>query len=426
MSDATDGTNNNDGTGEAAISDLPRLVLDPSGRDHQAEAARLRDSGPVVRVALPGEVEAWSVTRHDLLYQLVMDPRISKDWRNWGAMNRGEIPDDWPLIGMVKVTNMVTADGAEHRRLRKLVSQTFTARRVEELRPRTTEIVENLLDELPSHTTPDGTVDLRQHLAYPVPMQVISDLFGIPDHERPELRDAVDKIFRSDLDPAEVAANQVAVYQLLARVVELRGSERGDDLTSALITAREAEPESLTEDELVGTLLVMLSAGHETTLSLIVNAVRALLAHPEQLALAKGDDKLWPAVVEETLRWDAPIGNFPFRYPTEDIEVAGVTIPAGEPIMAPYSAVGRDPEQHGPEAGDFDITREQARHLAFGHGAHTCLGAPLARLEATIALRHLFARYPDLSLAVADGQLQPVPSMFSNSATELPVRLGTA
>lgn len=257
-------------------------------------------------------------------------------------------------------------------------------------------------------------------------MQVISDLFGIPDHERPELRDAVDKIFRSDLDPAEVAANQVAVYQLLARVVELRGTERGDDLTSALITAREAEPESLTEDELVGTLLVMLSAGHETTLSLIVNAVRALLAHPEQLALAKGDDKLWPAVVEETLRWDAPIGNFPFRYPTEDIEVAGVTIPAGEPIMAPYSAVGRDPEQHGPEAGDFDITREQARHLAFGHGAHTCLGAPLARLEATIALRHLFARYPDLSLAVADGQLQPVPSMFSNSATELPVRLGTA
>ncbi|WP_314174819.1 cytochrome P450 family protein [Streptomyces winkii] len=405
-------------------SGVPTLELDPHGRDHQGEAARLRALGPVVRVKLPGDVEAWSITRHDLLNQLVLDPRISKDWHNWGAMQRGEIPDDWPLIGMVKVTNMVTADGAEHRRLRKLVSQTFTARRVEELRPRTTEIVEGLLDALPSHAEPDGTVDLRKHLAYPVPMQVISDLFGIPDHERPELREAVDKIFRSDLSPEVVGANQIAVYQLLARVVELRGRERGDDLTSALISAREAEPDALTQEELVGTLLVMLSAGHETTLSLIVNAVRALLTHPDQLALTKGEEDMWPAVVEETLRWEAPIGNFPFRYPTEDIEVAGVTIPAGDPIMAPYSAVGRDPQQHGPDADTFDISREQARHLAFGHGVHACLGAPLARLEGTIALRELFARYPDMILAAVPGTLDPVPSMFSNSVTTLPVRLG--
>lgn len=408
----------------SAPSGIPVLELDPHGRDHQGEGARLRGLGPVVRVKLPGDVEAWSVTRHDLLNQLVLDPRISKDWHNWGAMRRGEIPDDWPLIGMVKVTNMVTADGAEHRRLRKLVSQTFTARRVEDLRPRTTEIVEKLLDALPSHADPDGTVDLRKHLAYPVPMQVISDLFGIPDHERPELREAVDKIFRSDLSPEVVGANQIAVYQLLARVVELRGRERGDDLTSALISAREAEPDALTQEELVGTLLVMLSAGHETTLSLIVNAVRALLTHPDQLALTRGEEDMWPAVVEETLRWEAPIGNFPFRYPTEDIEVAGVTIPAGDPIMAPYSAVGRDPQQHGPDADSFDITREQARHLAFGHGVHACLGAPLARLEATIALRELFARYPDMILAAVPGTLDPVPSMFSNSVTTLPVRLG--
>jgi cytochrome P450 len=411
---------------QASTTDPSPLVLDPAGRDHQGEAARLRERGPVVRVTLPGDVKAWSVTRHDLLSRLVMDPRISKDWHNWGAMRRGEIPDDWPLIGMVKVTNMVTADGDEHRRLRKLVSQTFTARRVEQLRPRTGGIVEELLEALPSHADADGVVDLRQHLAYPVPMRVISDLFGIPEYERPELREAVDKIFRSDLDPSEVAANQVAVYQLLARVVELRGRERGDDLTSALITAREAEPDALTQDELVGTLLVMLSAGHETTLSLIVNAVRALLTHPEQLALAKDGEDMWPAVVEETLRWNAPIGNFPFRYPTEDIEVAGVTIPEGDPIMAPYSAVGRDAAQHGADAEDFDITREQARHLAFGHGAHACLGAPLARLEATIALRELFARYPGLSLGAAPESLEPVPSMFSNSSMSLPVRLGPA
>lgn len=404
--------------------EVPTLELDPHGRDHQGEAAHLRSLGPVVRVKLPGDVMAWSITRHDLLNQLVLDPRISKDWNNWGAMSRGEIPDDWPLIGMVKVTNMVTADGAEHRRLRKLVSQTFTARRVEELRPGTTKLVEDLLDALPSHAGEDGTVDLRKHFAYPVPMGVICDLFGVPEHERPELRDAVDKIFRSDLEPEVVYANQIAVYQLLGRVVEFRTQERGDDLTSALITAREAEPDAMTQEELVGTMLVMLSAGHETTLSLIVNAVRGLLTHPDQLALTRGGTDMWPAVVEETLRWDAPIGNFPFRYPTEDIEVAGVTIPAGDPIMAPYSAVGRDRRQHGQNADDFDITREQARHLAFGHGMHACLGAPLARLEGTIALRELFARYPNMTMGEVPESLTPVPSMFSNSVTSLPVRLG--
>jgi len=406
--------------------DVPLLTLDPEGRDHHGEAARLRAAGPVVRVALPGDVTAFSVTRHDLVAALVTDPRVSKDWRNWNAIRRGEIADDWPLIGMVKVTNMVTADGDEHRRLRKLVSQTFTPRRVEDMRPGVERIVEDLLDALPSHADSSGAVDLRRHLAYPLPMRVISDLFGVPDHERPLLREAVDKIFRSDLDPAEVAANQVAVYQLLARVVEVRRDSPGEDLTSALITAREADPDALSEDELVGTLLVMLSAGHETTLSLIVNAVRALLTHPEQRALAQGGDaSTWSAVVEETLRWDAPIGNFPFRYPMEDIEIAGVAIPAGEAIMAPYSAVGRDVTHHGPDADRFDITRTQQRHLAFGHGPHACLGAALARLEANIALPALFARYPELALAEDPDRLVPVPSMFSNSTGTLPVRLGT-
>lgn len=406
---------------------VPHLALDPEGRDHQGEAARLRDLGPIVRVSLPGNVHAYSVTCHELVAELVNDARVSKDWRNWNAMRRGEIPDDWPLIGMVKVTNMVTADGAEHRRLRKLLSQTFTPRRIAGMRPAVQRIVTDLLDALPEHVDADGVVDLRQHFAYPVPMRVISDLFGVPDHERPALRDAVDKIFRSDLDPTEAGANQIAVYQLLARVVETRRRHPADDLTSALLAARDLDPDALSEQELVGTLLLMLSAGHETTLSLLVNAVRALLTHPEQRDLAaRGNAETWSAVVEETLRWDAPIGNFPFRYPLEDIEIAGVTIPAGEAIMAPYSATGRDVTFHGPDAGDFDITRDTRRHLAFSHGPHVCLGAPLARLEATIALPELFARYPRLALARGPAELTPVPSMFSNSSSTLPVRLGPA
>ena len=403
---------------------VPHLTLDPSGADHQGEAARLRGLGPVVRITLPGDVTAWSVTRHDLIADLVTDPRVSKDWRNWNAIKHGDIPDGWPLIGMVKVTNMVTSDGREHRRLRKLISQTFTPRRVEDMRGTVAEIVERLVTELPGHAGPDGTVDLRPHFAYPVPMQVICDLFGVPLDDRPPLRDAVDKIFRSDLAPDVVAANQIELYTILARVVETRRRDPGDDLTSDLIAARDADPDALTEEELVGTLLLMLAAGHETTLSLIVNAVRGLLTHPGQLALVRSGEVSWAAVVEETLRWDAPIGNFLARYPLEDIEIAGTVIPAGEAIMAPYSAAGRDTSHHGADADRFDITRTQQRHLSFGHGPHVCLGAPLARLEATTALEALFDEYPGLSLAVAPEDLPPVPSMFSNSASTLPVRLG--
>ncbi|MEU9061844.1 cytochrome P450 [Streptomyces sp. NPDC048430] len=413
-------------TNSAARDRIPVVTLDPHGTDHHGEAARLRELGPVVKVLLPGDVMAWSVTDHALLNAMITDPRFSKDWRNWNAIIRDEITDGWPLIGMVKVTNMVTSDGQEHRRLRKLVTQTFTPRRIEALRPRVQQIVDELLDELPSHVGTDGSVDLRRHFAHPVPMQVICELFGVPADERPRLQELMDNIFRSDLAPEEVTASQIEQYQLLARVVAGRRREPGDDLTSALIAARAADPDSLSEEELVGTLLLMLSAGQETTLSLITNAVRALLTHPHQRELAvRGDADIWAGVVEETLRWDAPIGNFPFRYPLEDVEIAGVPIPKGEAIMAPFSAVGRDEDQHGEEADRFDITRKQRKHLAFGNGPHFCLGAPLARLEAALALPAVFERYPGMSLAVDPDDLVAVPSLFSNSSSTLPVRLGT-
>ncbi|ONK13210.1 cytochrome P450 [Streptomyces sp. MP131-18] len=400
------------------------VALDPVAADHHGEAARLRALGPVVRVQLPGNVPAWTVTRHDLLAQLVTDPRISKNWHNWPAMRDGLIPDGWPLTGMVKVDNMVTADGAEHHRLRRLVTQTLTPARVRSLAPRISALTRDLLTALPSHARPDGSVDLRAHLAYPLPMQVICDLVGIPQQDRPRMRELVDSIFRSTTEPDEVIRTQHDIYTILGRIIRERTHQPADDLTSALIAARQQDPDALTEDELAGTLWLMISAGHETTLSLIVNGVRALLTHPDQLALARaGDHDTWAAVVEEVLRWDAPIGNFLARYPLTDIEIAGVTIPAGEPILAPYSAVGRDPDHHGEAAHLFDITRGQGRHLAFGGGPHVCLGAPLARLEATIALPALFDHYPDLTLAVPLTDLIPVPSLVSNSVSALPVHL---
>jgi cytochrome P450 len=403
---------------------VPILELDPAGRDHHGEGARLRELGPVVRVRLPGNVMAWSVTDHELLSAMVTDPRFSKNWRNWNAIRSGEVGDSWPLIGMVKVNNMVTADGDEHRRLRKLVTANLTPRRVQELRPQIERIVAGLLADLPAQAGPDGVVDLRKHFCDVVPVRVICELFGVPEAERARLKFLMDQIFRSDLSSEEVVGFQIETYQLLARVVGARRAVPGADLTSALIAARDAEPDALSEEELVGTLLVMLAAGQETTVALITNAVRALLTHPEQRTIATGGDTdVWAAVVEETLRWDAPIGNFPFRYPLEDVEIAGVTIPKGEAIMAPYSAVGRDEKQHGDDANVFDITRTQRKHLAFGHGMHVCLGAVLARMEGVIAIPAVFQQYPGMQLAVSEADLVPIPSLFSNSSSTLPVRL---
>ncbi len=220
---------------------IPIVDLDPYGKDHHGEGEKLRALGPVLKVRLPGDVIAWTVTDHALLNDLVADPRFSKDWHNWNAVIRDEIPDGWPLIGMVKVTNMVTADGLEHRRLRKLVTATFTPRRVQELRPRIQQIVDDLLDALPGQAAADGSVDLRLHFANAVPMLVICELFGVPDHEQPRLKVLMDNIFRSDLPPEEVTASQIETYQLLARVVQTRRDAPGEDLTSALIAAREQD-----------------------------------------------------------------------------------------------------------------------------------------------------------------------------------------
>ncbi|MFF8617924.1 cytochrome P450 [Streptomyces sp. NPDC015350] len=403
---------------------VPVLRLDPTGTDHQGEAARLRELGPVVQVILPGEVKAWAVTTHRLVSELVTSPAVSKDWHRWTDLRTGRIPDDWPLTGMVKVTNMVTADGEDHHRLRRVVTQVLTPARVKAMRPQITALAHRLVRELPRHADLDGAVDLREHLAYPLPMAVICDVIGIPDDHRPQMRHLVQSIFDSTAAPDEVLSTQHLIYALLDQVVDERRHTPGTDLVSALISVQNDSPDILSDAELTGTLWLMISAGHETTLSLITNALRALLTHPDQLHLAlNADTDIWPVIVEETLRWDAPIGNFLARYPTEDLRIGGVTIPAGDAILAPYSAVGRDTAQHGPTADRFDLTRRQERHLAFGGGPHVCLGAPLARMEAAIALEALLTAYPGLCLAAAPESLVPVPSLISNSVQSLPARL---
>ncbi|NUT96187.1 MAG: cytochrome P450 [Saccharothrix sp.] len=397
------------------------FTLDPTGRDIQGEAEVLRTRGRVTPVELPGGITAWSVGGLADLKRLLGDERLSKDpRRHWRAWRDGEVPDDWPLHLWVSVRNMFTAYGEEHRRLRALVSKAFTPRRVEDLRPWVRRITDDLLDALDAG--PD-VVDLREGLAYPLPIEVICRLFGVPEDLRPGLRRAVDVIFDTTASPEVAVANQQDLYALLHGLIEAKRREPGDDLTDGLIAARDEDGTRLTEQELVDTLILVLAAGHETTVNLLDHAITALLTHPSALQRVSAGEVSWADVVEETLRWQAPVAHLPLRYAVEDLAVDGVVIARGDAVLAGYAAAGRDPEHHGPTAAAFDPGRADKTHLSFGFGAHYCLGAPLARMEAEIALSALFARFPGAGLAVPAGELRPLASFISNGHAALPVRL---
>ncbi|WP_329333430.1 cytochrome P450 [Streptomyces sp. NBC_00663] len=407
------------------------VVIDPTGRDIHGEAARIRERGPVAPVELPHGVPAWAVSSPALLRRLLADPRVSKDARrHWPRWIEGEVSPDWPLFTWVAVQNMFTAYGDDHKRLRGLVAKAFTARRTAAMRPRVEAITGALLDRVAEAGADGQVVDLREEFCYPLPIQVIGELLGLPEEQGPELRAVVDGVFHTSADPAEVADTYARFYAAMHQLVATKRASPGDDLTSALIGAHEDDGSHLSEQELLDTLVLMISAGHETTVNLLDNAVHALLTHPDQLALVRAGQASWDDVIEETLRVEAPVASLPLRYAVTDLELGelggpeGAVIHAGEAILAAYAAAGRDPEHHGADADVFDVTRPGMDHLAFGYGAHHCLGAPLGRLEARVALPALFDRFPGLALAAAPGDLEPVDSFISHGHVSLPVRLG--
>ncbi|MFG3044801.1 cytochrome P450 [Streptomyces sp. NPDC048241] len=398
--------------------------LNPAGGCPHADNARLLAQGAVASVELPGGIEGMAVLGHDALREFLQHPEVAKDVRHFRALHEGRIEPGWPLLTFATVRGMTTADGADHRRLRSLVSRAFTPRRVEGLRPRVEELTDALLDEL---TAGEGVVDLRKRFALPLPLGVICELLGVEEQFRDRLHRLSNQVVATDIGPeAALGANRELVG-VLGEIAADKTAHPGDDLTSALIAARDEGGDRLGQEELIGTLVLLIVAGHETTLNLITNAVRALCGHRDQLDLVRSGGASWADVVEETLRWDSPVSYFPFRYPVRDLTLDGTTIPAGTPVLAGYSAAGRDRAAHGPDADRFDVTRparaDAVRNLSLGHGAHYCLGAPLARLEATVALERLFARFPDLELAASEADLPRHASFVGNSVRELPVRL---
>nr|WP_214660862.1 cytochrome P450 [Streptomyces polyasparticus] len=405
------------------------LAIDPLVKDLDGETARLRAAGPIARIDLLG-VPAWTVTSQPVARRLLTDSRLVKDINQWGLFASGEVTHAWPLIGMVDVPpSMFTTDGAEHRRLRTKIAQALTARRVEELRPAIEGYTTRLLDEMAAQAkeTPGATVDLKPVFAGPLPMAVVCSLMGVPESEIPrQMR--LWKAFFSLLTPQEERLAVMAeVYGIFLDMVREKKAAPGDDLTSALILADEGGA-PMSQEEVAGNLQSMIAAGHETTISLILSAVRGLLTHPDQLAMVLDGQVSWEAVIEEALRWDPPVTHLLMRFATEDIVVAeagGFVIEKGEGVVMSYRAIGRDTEFHGPDADSFDITRADAgRHIAFGHGPHICPGAALSRLEAAIALPALFARFPGLRLAVPSQELRKAPVLTQNDLEALPVVLG--
>ncbi len=401
----------------------PELTADPYGG-----FGRIREEAPVAHGRLADGARVWIVGRHDDVSAVLQDPRFVNNSRSLPGSTTDLYAESLTRLGLSDtlvpyLSETVThLDPPDHTRLRKLVSRAFSARRVSCLQPRVRELTEELVAALPEHAV-DGTVDLVEHFAYPLPITIICELIGVPAEDRPKWRTwshDYSNIFR-------LSGMLTESSDYIRALIERRRSEPADDLLSGLIQAHDEENEALSEAELITMVLTLMIAGHETTAYLIGNSVLGLLTHPDQLALLRDDPALMPAAVQELLRWGSPAVFAKQRYATEDVLLSGTLIKQGDVVLPVLGAANHDPRRFAdPER--LDITRRAdgrgVQHLAYSYGTHYCLGATLANQELELALGALFGRFPDLTATVPAERLawRPVPG--TRQLVELPVRLG--
>ncbi len=357
---------------------------------------------PVQPVHLADGHDAWVILGHEAARQALNDPRISKDMLAALADDPDVVAEGLP--GPAFSRHMLNVDPPDHTRLRRLVAKAFLPSRVAALEPRVQALADDLLDQLAAQG-PAATVDLVRGFAHPLPFQVICELLGVPEQDRPLLHDSFRVLLQpwDDDPPPEAVQASDTIVGYLADLVAAKRRSPGDDLVSILVSA--SADDRLDDQEILSSLFQLFVAGHDTTTSNIGNAVVALLDHPDQLDALRADLDQMPVAVEELLRYSAPVPHATFRMTTEPLTVGTTEIPGGQQVLVCLAAANRDPAAH-PDPDVLDIARPARSHLAFGHGIHFCLGAPLARLEARIALTTLLRRFPDLRLACPRDELR--------------------
>ncbi|MCD2463513.1 MULTISPECIES: cytochrome P450 family protein [unclassified Streptomyces] len=370
--------------------------------------AKFRENGPVHEVRMPDGFQFWLVVGHEEGRAALADPRLAKSPHVIGVR-----PPEEDIIGV----HLLSADAPDHTRLRRLVTGEFTGRRVEALRPR----IERLTTELVDAMEPAGRADLVDAFAYPLPITVICELLGVPSADRDTFRRWSTELV-SPTGEEDFGRSMVDFGAYLDELIEdKRAAGPADDLLSGLIASRAEDGDRLSGPELRAMAYLLLIAGHETTVNLIANTVRNLLTHPDQLAALRADPGLLDGTIEESLRFDGPVETSTFRFSREPVTLGGTEIPAGRHVLVAIGALDRDPARF-PEPDRFDIRRDTRGHLAFGHGIHYCLGAPLARLEGRIALRTLLDRFPGLELDPEGEPWEWLPGLLMRGVRHLPVR----
>src|SRR6266487_2189679 len=379
--------------------------------------ARLREEAPVYRTILPSRQVAWLVTRYDDVLAVLKDERFAKD--RFNAMppgRRAKMP--WvPNLFKPLARTMLDLDAPDHTRLRALVHKAFAPRLIQQLRER----IQTLCDDLLTVVQHKGSLELIREYALPLPATIIAELLGIPLQDRAKFQSWSNSMVSvsSSGDLLRALPQVWSFMRYLRTLFKQRRANPRDDLVTALVQAEEAG-DTLSEDELLAMVVLLLIAGHETTVNLISSGTLALLAHPEQMNLLRQNPALIKPAIEELLRYTSPVAMATERFAREDIAIGGMTIPRGEQVLAVLGSANRD-ERQFPNPDILDITREPNRHLAFGQGVHFCLGAPLARLEGQIAVNTLLRRIPNLHLTSAPESLSWRKGLFLHGLEQLPL-----